>query len=74
MVAVAGLAHDLDRPVSPFGVSHMSTFIPATILVLLGASLTVLGVLAGGSLALIVIGLAGVFGAGLLNLASAKRS
>jgi hypothetical protein len=52
----------------------MSTFVPATILIILGASLAVLGLLAAGSLALIVVGLAAVFGAGVLTLASEKRS
>ena len=52
----------------------MSTFVPAAILVILGASLAVLGLLAAGSVTLIVIGLAAVFGAGLLTLASEKRS
>jgi hypothetical protein len=52
----------------------MSTFVPAVILIILGASLAVLGLLAAGSLPLIVIGLASVFGAGLLTLASEKRS
>jgi hypothetical protein len=53
---------------------QMSTFVPATILIILGASLAVLGLLAAGSLPLIVVGLAAVFGAGVLSLASEKRS
>ena len=52
----------------------MSTFVPAAILIILGASLAVLGLLAAGSLPLIVVGLAAVFGAGVLTLASEKRS
>ena len=52
----------------------MSTFVPAAILIILGASLAVLGLLAAGSLPLIVVGLASVFGAGVLTLASEKRS
>ncbi len=51
----------------------MSTFVPAVILILLGAVLAVLGLLAAGSLPLIVVGLAAVFGAGLLTLASERR-
>jgi len=48
----------------------MSTFVPAAVLTLLGALLAVLGLLAAGSLPLIVIGLAAIFGAGVLSLAS----
>jgi hypothetical protein len=51
----------------------MSTFVPATILVILGALLAVLGLLAAGSIELILIGLAAVFGAGILSLAEARR-
>ena len=51
----------------------MSTFVPATILVILGALLTVLGLLAAGSLELILIGIAAVFGAGILSLAESRR-
>jgi hypothetical protein len=51
----------------------MSTFVPAAILVLLGAVLAVLGLLAAGSIPLIVIGLAAIFGAGVLTLASDRR-
>ena len=51
----------------------MSTFVPAVVLVLLGAVLAVLGLLAAGSLPLIVVGLAAIFGAGLLTLASDRR-
>jgi hypothetical protein len=51
----------------------MSTFVPATILLLLGALLTVLGLLVAGSLELILIGLAAVFGSGILSLAEARR-
>ena len=51
----------------------MSTFVPATILVILGALLAVLGLLAAGSLELILIGLAAIFGAGILSLAEARR-
>ena len=50
----------------------MSTFVPATFLVLLGAILTVLGLLAAGSLPLIVIGLVAIFGAGVLSLAESR--
>ena len=52
----------------------MSTFVPATILLLLGASFAVLGLLAAGSLPLIIVGLVSVFGAGVLTLASEKQS
>jgi hypothetical protein len=51
----------------------MSTFVPAFILLLLGAALAVLGLLAAGSVTLIIVGLAAVFGAGLLTLASERR-
>ena len=51
----------------------MSTFVPAAILVILGSALAVLGLLAAGSLPLIVVGLAAVFGAGLLRLAETRR-
>jgi hypothetical protein len=51
----------------------MSTFVPAAILVLLGAVLAVLGLLAAGSIPLIVIGLAAIFGAGVLTIASDRR-
>ena len=51
----------------------MSTFVPAVVLVLLGAVLAVLGLLAAGSLPLIVVGLGAIFGAGLLTLASDRR-
>jgi hypothetical protein len=51
----------------------MSTFVPATILVILGALISVLGLLAAGSLELILIGLAAIFGAGILSLAEARR-
>jgi hypothetical protein len=51
----------------------MSTFVPATILVILGALLTVLGLLAAGSLPLVLAGLAAVFGAGILSLAESRR-
>ena len=52
----------------------MSTSVPAAILIVLGASFAVLGLLAAGSLPLIVVGLASVFGAGVLTLASEKKS
>jgi uncharacterized membrane protein len=55
------------------GATSMSTFVPATVLVFLGAILTVLGLLVAGSLPLIAIGLMAVFAAGLLSLAP-KRS
>lgn len=51
----------------------MSTFVPAAVLVILGAVLAILGLLAAGSLPLIVIGLAAIFGAGLLTLAADRR-
>ena len=51
----------------------MSTFVPAVILLILGALLAVLGLLAAGSVQLILIGLAAVFGAGLLSLADARK-
>ena len=51
----------------------MSTFVPAAVLVILGAVLAVLGLLAAGSIALVVVGLLAVFGAGLLSLAEARR-
>jgi len=51
----------------------MSTFVPATVLVILGAVLSVLGLLAAGNIELILIGLAAVFGAGILSLAESRR-
>lgn len=51
----------------------MSTFVPAAILVVLGALLTMLGLLAAGSLELIIIGVAAVFGAGVLSLAESRQ-
>ena len=51
----------------------MSTFVPAAVLVILGSALAVLGLLAAGSLELIVVGFAAVFGVGLLRLAEARR-
>ena len=51
----------------------MSANVPATILVFLGALLTLLGLFAAGSMELILIGLAAVFGAGLLSLAEARK-
>jgi hypothetical protein len=50
----------------------MSTFVPSATLVILGSVLTVLGLFAAGSIPLIVIGLAAVFGAGILSLASSR--
>ena len=52
----------------------MSTFVPAVVLMFLGALLAVLGLLAAGSLPLVVIGLVAVFGAGLLSLADSRVS
>jgi hypothetical protein len=51
----------------------MSTFVPAAVLVILGAVLATLGLLAAGSVELILIGLAAVFGAGVLSLAESRR-
>ena len=51
----------------------MSTFVPAAVLVILGAVLAVLGLLAAGSLPLIVVGLSAIFGAGILTLAGDRR-
>ena len=51
----------------------MSTFVPATMLILLGSVLAVLGLLAAGSLPLIIVGLSAVFGAGVLTLAADRR-
>ena len=51
----------------------MSTFVPAAVLLILGSVLAVLGLLAAGSLPLIIVGLAAVFGAGVLHLAEARR-
>jgi len=50
----------------------MSTFVPSATLVILGSILAVLGLFAAGNVVLIVIGLAAVFGAGILNLASSR--
>ena len=51
----------------------MSTFVPAAALVILGAVFAVLGLFAGGNLPLVVIGLLAIFGAGVLQLAEARR-
>ena len=51
----------------------MSTFVPATILLLLGAVIAVLGLFVAGNLAVVALGLLAVFGAGLLTLADARR-
>jgi hypothetical protein len=51
----------------------MSTAVPATFLVILGALLAVLGLFAAGNLAVVAIGLLAIFGAGLLTLAEARR-
>ena len=52
---------------------QMSTAVPATFLVVLGALLAVLGLFAAGNIAVVVIGLRAIFGAGLLTLAEARR-
>jgi hypothetical protein len=57
---------------SPMELPSMSTFVPAVILLFLGALFAVLGLLAAGSLELIVIGLAAIFGAGVLSLAESR--
>ena len=46
----------------------MSTFVPATVLTFMGAVLTFLGLFAAGSLPLMALGVAAVFGAGLLTV------
>lgn len=46
---------------------------PATFLVILGALLAVLGLFAAGNLAVVVVGLLAIFGAGLLTLAETRR-
>ena len=51
----------------------MSTAVPATFLVILGALLAVLGLFAAGNLAVVVVGLLAIFGAGLLTFAEARR-
>jgi hypothetical protein len=50
----------------------MSTFVPSATLVILGSIFAVLGLFAAGNVVLIVIGLAAVFGAGILSLASSR--
>jgi len=52
---------------------EMSTAVPATFLVILGALLAVLGLFAAGNLAVVVVGLLAIFGAGLLTLAETRR-
>ena len=52
---------------------EMSTAVPATFLVILGALLAVLGLFAVGNLAVVVVGLLAIFGAGLLTLAETRR-
>jgi hypothetical protein len=71
---VAGGAPGEHRSIdnTPSGV-QMSTAVPATFLVILGALLAVLGLFAAGNLAVVVIGLLAIFGAGLLTLAEARR-
>ena len=51
----------------------MSTFVPATILLLLGAMIAVLGLFVAGNLVVVALGLLAVFGAGLLTLADGRR-
>jgi len=51
----------------------MSTSIPAAVLVMLGVLLALLGLFAAGSMELIALGLASVFGAGILSLAEARK-
>jgi hypothetical protein len=50
----------------------MSTFVPAAVLLVLGTLIAVLGLFAAGSLPLILVGLAAIFGAGLLTLVDAR--
>jgi hypothetical protein len=71
---VAGDAADEHRHIDthPSGV-QMSTAVPATFLVILGALLAVLGLFAAGNLAVVAVGLLAIFGAGLLTLAEARR-
>ena len=57
---------------TPPGV-EMSTAVPPTFLVVLGALLAVLGLFAAGNLAVVVVGLLAIFGAGLLTLAETRR-
>jgi len=62
--------HGIDT--NPIGV-QMSTAVPATFLVILGALLAALGLFAAGNLAVVMVGLLAIFGAGLLTLAEARR-
>jgi hypothetical protein len=52
----------------------MSTSAPVATLVILGAIIAVLGLFAAGNIAVTALGLAAVFGAGLLEVASARMA
>ena len=51
----------------------MSYTLPVIVLVFLGTIIAVLGFLAAGSIPLVVVGLQSVFGAGVLQIAGARR-
>ena len=52
----------------------METSAPVAALTILGILLAVLGLFVAGNIQLVVIGLVAIFGAGLLQVASARRA
>lgn len=52
----------------------METTTPVAALTILGILLAVLGLFVGGSVGLVLIGLLAIFGAGVLQVAGARRS
>jgi hypothetical protein len=52
----------------------METTTPVAALTILGIVLAVLGLFVGGSVGLVLIGLLAIFGAGVLQVAGARRS
>lgn len=58
--------------VRSLGECPMSTSVPVTTLVILGAVIAVLGLFAAGNIAITVVGLVAVFAAGVLQVAAAR--
>lgn len=58
--------------VRSLGECPMSTSVPVTTLVILGAVIAVLGLFAAGNIAVTVVGLVAVFAAGVLQVAAAR--
>lgn len=52
----------------------MSTTAPVAALTVLGILLVILGLFAAGNMIIVVVGLASIFGAGLLQVAGGRRS